>query len=36
MKKAGLYCRVSTDIQMEGYSIDAQKDFWKVIAKCTK
>lgn len=27
MKKAGLYCRVSTDIQMEGYSIDAQKEF---------
>ena len=25
--KAGLYSRVSTDIQMEGYSIDAQKDF---------
>lgn len=24
--KAGLYCRVSTDIQMEGYSIDAQKE----------
>lgn len=23
--KAGLYCRVSTDAQVEGYSIDAQK-----------
>lgn len=33
MKKAGLYCRVSTDIQMEGYSIDAQKDFLKSYCK---
>ena len=33
MKKAGLYCRVSTDIQMEGYSIDAQKDFLKRYCK---
>ena len=24
--KAGLYCRVSTDMQAEGYSIDAQKE----------
>ena len=27
MIKAGLYSRVSTDIQMEGYSIEAQKEF---------
>ena len=27
MIKAGLYSRVSTDMQMEGYSIEAQKDF---------
>ena len=27
MTKAGLYSRVSTDIQMEGYSIEAQKEF---------
>lgn len=33
MRKAGLYCRVSTDIQMEGYSIDAQKDFLKSYCK---
>lgn len=33
MKKAGLYCRVSTDIQMEGYSIEAQKDFLKSYCK---
>lgn len=33
MKKTGLYCRVSTDIQMEGYSIDAQKDFLKSYCK---
>lgn len=33
MKRAGLYCRVSTDIQMEGYSIDAQKDFLKTYCK---
>ena len=33
MKKAGLYCRVSTDIQMEGYSIDAQQDFLKTYCK---
>ena len=33
MKKAGLYCRVSTDIQMEGYSIDAQQDFLKSYCK---
>lgn len=33
MKKAGLYCRVSTDVQMEGYSIDAQKDFLKSYCK---
>lgn len=33
MKKAGLYCRVSTDIQMEGYSIDAQKEFLKSYCK---
>ncbi len=26
-RKAGLYCRVSTDIQMEGYSIEAQQEF---------
>lgn len=29
MTKAGLYCRVSTDIQMEGYSIEAQQEFLK-------
>lgn len=28
-KKAGLYCRVSTDIQMEGYSIEAQQEYLK-------
>ena len=31
--KAGLYARVSTDIQMEGYSIDAQKEFLLNYAK---
>lgn len=32
-KKAGLYARVSTDIQMEGYSIDAQKEILLNYAK---
>ena len=31
--KAGLYARVSTDIQLEGYSIDAQKEFLLNYAK---
>ncbi len=31
--KAGLYARVSTDIQLEGYSIDAQKEFLLSYAK---
>ena len=31
--KAGLYARVSTDSQLEGYSIDAQKEFLISYAK---
>ena len=31
--KAGLYARVSTDIQMEGYSIESQKEFLVSYAK---
>lgn len=31
--KAGLYARVSTDIQMEGYSIEAQKEYLLNFAK---
>lgn len=31
--RAGLYARVSTDIQMEGYSIEAQKEFLVSYAK---
>lgn len=31
--KAGLYARVSTDIQVEGYSIEAQKEFLENYAK---
>ena len=31
--KAGLYARVSTDSQLEGYSIDAQKEFLLSYAK---
>lgn len=31
--KAGLYARVSTDIQLDGYSIDAQKEFLLNYAK---
>lgn len=31
--KAGLYARVSTDSQLEGYSIDAQKEFLESYAK---
>lgn len=31
--KAGLYARVSTDTQLEGYSIDAQKEFLLSYAK---
>lgn len=31
--RAGLYARVSTDIQVEGYSIEAQKEFLESYAK---